>query len=185
MMTEIALNILDAAENSVRAGADYIEIDVAADTEKDMLEVSIRDNGCGMSEEQVRKAKDPFFTTRTIRRVGLGLPFFEQAAKGTGGSLKIISREGEGTTVKAVFGLSHIDRMPLGDINSTIYTLAVFNEGIDFHYRYAYDDREFVLDTKEMKQILGGLPLHNAEVSEFIRDYLDANQAEVNGRRTL
>ena len=90
-MTEIALNILDVAENSVRAGADYIEIDVAADTQKDTLEVSIRDNGCGMSEEQVRKAKDPFFTTRTTRRVGLGLPFFEQAAKGTGGSLMIIS----------------------------------------------------------------------------------------------
>ncbi len=179
------MNILDVAENSIRAKADYIEIEVMADTEKDMLEVSVRDNGCGMSREQVLKVTDPFFTTRTTRKVGLGIPFFKQAAEGTGGNFEIVSKEGEGTSVKAVFGLSHIDRMPLGDINSTIYTLAVFNEEIDFHYRYSYDGREFVLDTKEMKQILGGLSFRNEEVSEFIREYLETNQAEVNDGRTL
>lgn len=179
------MNILDVTENSVRAGASYIEIDIAADTEKDILEVTVRDNGCGMNEEQVRRVTDPFYTTRTTRKVGLGIPFFKQAAESTGGSFMIESHENEGTCVKAVFGLSHIDRMPLGDINSTIYTLVVFNEAIDFHYRYAYDGREFVLDTKQMKQILGGLPFQNAEVSQFIREYLDTNKAEVDGGSTI
>lgn len=185
MMTEIALNILDVSENSVRAKASYIEIDVAADTGRDTLEISVRDNGCGMSKEQVQKVTDPFFTTRTTRRVGLGIPFFKQAALGTGGSFKIVSREGEGTEVRAVFGLSHIDRMPLGDLSSTIHTLIVFNEEIDFHYRYAYDDREFVLDTRQMRQILGGLSFRNVEVSEFIKEYLEENQAEVNDGNIL
>lgn len=179
------MNILDVTENSVRAGASYIEIDVEADTEKDILEVTIRDNGCGMNEEQVQRVTDPFYTTRTTRKVGLGIPFFKQAAESTGGSFGIQSCEGEGTCVKAVFGLSHIDRMPLGDINSTIYTLVVFNESIDFHYRYAYDGKEFVLDTKEIKHILDGLSFQNAEVSGFIREYLDANKAEVDDGKIL
>ncbi|MGN0421467.1 MAG: ATP-binding protein [Lachnospiraceae bacterium] len=185
MMTEIALNILDVTENSVRAGASYIEISVIANTEKDILEVSVIDNGCGMSEEQVKKVTDPFYTTRTTRRVGLGIPFFKQAAESTGGSFSICSKEQEGTCVKAVFGLSHIDRMPLGDINSTIYTLVVFNESIDFHYIYEYDGKGFVLDTKEMKNILGGLSFKDAEVSQFIREYLDTNKAEVDDGKTL
>lgn len=184
-MTEIALNILDVTENSIRAKASYIEIDVSVDTAEDTLKIEIRDNGCGMSKEQAEKVTDPFFTTRTTRKVGLGIPFFKQAAEGTGGSFEIVSEEGEGTAVKAVFGLSHIDRMPLGDVNSTIYTLVVFNEEIDFHYRYAYDEREFVLDTREMKQILGGLPFRDAEVSEFIKEYLNTNQTEVNAGRIL
>lgn len=184
-MTEISLNILDVTENSVRANADYIEIDIAADTKEDTLTIRIEDNGCGMSEEQTAKVIDPFYTTRTTRKVGLGIPFFKQAAESTGGNFTIVSRVGEGTCVTAVFGLSHIDRMPLGDINSTIYTLVVFNENIDFHYRYAYDGREFVLDTKEMKQILGGMSFQDAEVSQFIREYLDANKSEVDDGSTL
>lgn len=184
-MTEIALNILDVAENSVRAGADYIEICVIADTQKDTLEVSVTDNGCGMSKEQVSKVTDPFYTTRTTRKVGLGIPFFKQAAESTGGSFEICSREKEGTCVRAVFGLSHIDRMPLGDINSTIYTLAVFNESIDFRYKYEYDGRGFVMDTRQMKDILGGMPLKEAEVSRFIREYLDTNKAEVDNGKIL
>lgn len=184
-MTEISLNILDVTENSVRADANYIEIDIAADTKEDTLTVRIEDNGCGMSEEQVARVIDPFYTTRTTRKVGLGIPFFKQAAESTGGSFTIVSHVGEGTCVTAVFGLSHIDRMPLGDINSTIYTLIVFNETIDFHYRYAYDGREFVLDTKEMKQILGGMSFKEAEVSRFIREYLDTNKSEVDDGSTL
>lgn len=180
-MTEISLNILDVTENSIRAGASYIEIDISADTAKDTLSVSICDNGCGMDEEQVRQVTDPFYTTRTTRKVGLGIPFFKQAAELSGGSFRITSRVGEGTCVKAVFGLTHIDRMPLGDINSTIYTLVVFNETIDFHYRYAYDGREFVLDTKQIRELLGNLPFADAEVSRFIREYLEENKAEVDG----
>ena len=170
-MPEISLNILDVAENSIRAGAGYIEIDVIADSQKDTLEIMVRDDGCGMDEEQVRRVTDPFYTTRTTRRVGLGIPFFKQAAESTGGSFQI--------------GLSHIDRMPLGDINSTMFTLIVFNEQIDFHYRYAYDEKEFTLDTKQMKELLGGMSFKEAEVSQFIREYLEDNKAEVDDGRTL
>lgn len=181
MMPEISMNILDVAENSIRAGAHLVEIEVAADTENDTLTVIIKDDGCGMTPEQVKNVTDPFFTTRTTRKVGLGVPFFKQAAESTGGSFEIVSEEGKGTTVKAVFGLSHIDRMPLGDINGTVYTLAVFNEEVEFRYRYAYGDKEFVLDTREIKEILGDVSLKEAEVSQFLKEYLDTNKSEVDG----
>lgn len=179
MLTEISLHVLDVAENSVRAGASYIEICIEADTKEDAIVITIKDDGCGMSREQVRRALDPFYTTRTTRKVGLGIPFFKQAAEASGGSFEILSKEGEGTLVRAVFGLSHIDRMPLGDINETIYTLIVYNEQIDFHYRYTLDVREFTLDTREMRKLLGDISFREAEVSSFIKDYLAEGKKEV------
>lgn len=182
MMPEISLNILDVAENSVRAGADLIRITVSVKPEDDTLTVVIADDGCGMTKEQERQVTDPFYTTRTTRRVGLGVPFFKQAAEGTGGSFRIESEKGKGTTVTAVFGLSHIDRMPLGDISSTIHTLIVFNEKIDFVYTYGYDGRSFTLDTREMRTILGtDVSFAGPEVSSFIREYLETNKAETDG----
>ena len=179
MLTEISLHVLDVAQNSVRAGASFIEISMEADTKKDRLIVTIKDNGCGMSKNQAEQALDPFYTTRTTRRIGLGIPFFKQAAEGSGGNFELCSKEGEGTLVRAIFGLSHIDRMPVGDINAAIYTLIVYNEQIDFHYRYALDGREFVLDTREMREILGDISFQDAEVSRFIKDYLAEGKKEV------
>lgn len=180
MMPEISLNILDVAENSVRARASLIEITVSVQPKEDRLSVTISDNGCGMTADQVKRAQDPFFTTRTTRIVGLGLPFFKQAAECTGGSFRIDS--GKGTTVKAVFILSHIDRMPLGDISSTIHTLIVFNEQIDFKYVYEYDDKSFSLDTREMREMLGDeISFMEPEVSLFIWEYLDNNKRETDG----
>ncbi len=184
-MPEISLNILDVTENSIRAQATCIVIEVLADTKEDTLTVLIQDNGCGMDEEQVQRVIDPFYTTRSTRKVGLGIPFFKQAAESTGGSFQIRSRKDIGTSVEAVFGLSHIDRMPLGDINTTIYQLVIFNEAIDFRYRYAYDDREFTLETKEMREMLGGLPFQDPEVSQFIREFLEENKKEVDNGKTL
>lgn len=179
MMPEISLNILDVAENSVRAGASLIEIRVSVQTEEDTLTVVIKDNGCGMSAEQAEKVQDPFYTTRTTRRVGLGVPFFKQAAESTGGSFSIVSELGIGTVVTAVFGLSHIDRMPLGDISSTIHTLVVFNEEIHFIYTYQYNEHEFTLDTREIREILGGdISFSNMEVSGFIKEFLASNKEE-------
>ena len=182
MMPEISLNILDVAENSVRAKASLIEITVSVKTKEDTLTVIIRDDGCGMTADQVKRAQDPFFTTRTTRIVGLGLPFFKQAAESTGGSFRIDSEKGKGTTVEAVFILSHIDRMPLGDISSTIHTLVVFNEQIDFKYIYEYDDKSFTLDTREMREMLGDeISFMEPEVSLFIWEYLDTNKGETDG----
>lgn len=185
MMPEIALNILDIAENCIRAQAKLVEIDVIVNTSQDTLTVRIADDGTGMSQEQVKRVTDPFYTTRSSRKVGLGVPFYKQAAESTGGSFEIESQEGRGTTVTAVFGLSHIDRMPLGDINSVIHTIIVFHEPTEVRYLYRYDDREFVLDTREVRAILGDVSLKEAEVSAFLKDYLDTNKAEVDGGKQI
>ena len=189
MMPEIALNVLDIAQNSVRAEASLIQISVDVDEAADTLTITIEDNGCGMTAEQTARVTDPFFTTRTTRKIGLGVPFFKMAAESTGGSFSIQSEPGVGTKVTAVFGLSHIDRMPLGDMNGTIYTLITFNTQIDFLYTYTFNQRSFTLDTREFKNI--GIEVYfvedniwtmdNPEVSEYIRQFLNENSHEVDG----
>lgn len=180
MMTEISLNILDVAQNSVRAGASLIEISVDIDTAADKLEIVIRDDGCGMTPEQLESVTDPFFTTRTTRKIGLGIPFFKQSAELTGGSFGIESEVGRGTETKAVYVLSSIDRMPLGNMSQTIHSLVTMNTHIDFLYTYSADEKSFSLDTREFKEILGeDADFSSHEVSGFIRDYLKENHAEV------
>lgn len=179
-MTEISLNVLDIAQNSIKAKATLIEISVLIDTKADRMTIIIKDNGCGMSEEQVGKVIDPFFTTRTTRKVGLGVSFFKMAAEMTGGSFSITSRQGEGTTDIAEFVISSIDRMPLGDISGTIETLIVYNTDIDFLYKYKVDDEEFELSTAEMREMLDGIPLDTPEVKAYIREYLSENTKTAN-----
>ena len=181
MMPEISLNILDVAENSTRAGATLVTITVDADFEADQLTVTIEDNGCGMTPEQVERVTDPFFTSRTTRKVGLGVPFFKLAAESTGGSFSIASKAGEGTCVTAVFILSHIDRMPLGDITSTIHTLVVYHPDTDLVYQYRFNGRSFTMDTRQFRQILGDVPFDTPEVSDYIREYLNENKLDTDG----
>lgn len=182
-MTELSLNVLDIAQNCVKAKATLIEISVNANTEKDDLTIIIKDNGYGMDEETVRKVTDPFYTTRTTRRVGLGIPLYKMAAEMTGGSFDIKSETGKGTTVTARFVLSSIDRMPLGDMCGTMETLIVYNTHIDFVYSYTVDDRSFSLSTVEMKNILGNIPLNAPQVVQYIRDYLKENTEAVNNKK--
>lgn len=181
MMTEISLNVLDVAENSTRAGASLVAITVDADTDADRLTIIIEDDGCGMTPEQVARVTDPFFTSRTTRKVGLGVPFFKFAAESTGGTFTIESEVGNGTVVTAVFILSHIDRMPLGDITSTIHTLVVYHPETDFLYRYVYNGRSFTLDTREFRQVLGDVPFDAPEISSYIIEYLTENKLETDG----
>ena len=183
MMPEISLNVLDVAENSTRAQAARVGISVAADTEADTLTIRIADDGCGMTPEEVEQVTDPFFTTRSTRRVGLGVPFFKMAAELSGGSFSIDSAKGEGTTVTAVFGLGNVDRMPLGDMTSTMHTLITMHEDTDFLYIFRVDDRSFSLDTAEMREILGDVSFQEPEVAAYIREYLAENEEEVrNGK---
>lgn len=175
------MNVLDVAENSTRAGASLVQIAVEADTVLDRLTIVIADDGCGMTPEQVAQVTDPFYTSRTTRKVGLGVPFFKYAAESTGGSFTIQSEPGTGTTVTAVFTLSHIDRMPLGDITSTIHTLVVYHPDTEFLYRYRYNDRSFVLDTREFREVLDGVPFDTPEISEYIKDYLNENKLDTDG----
>jgi len=169
------LHILDIAQNSVKANATIIKISVDIDTASDRLTISVEDNGCGMTAEQLAKATDPFYTTRTTRKVGLGIPFFKMAAEMSGGSFDISSAKGKGTTVTAVFGYSHIDRLPLGDIAATVCSLIQLNSGIDFIYSYSYNGKGFTADTREFKSILQNVPINAAEVLTFIKHYINEN----------
>lgn len=180
-MQEISLNILDIAQNSVAAKARVVAVTVDERTAEDRLTVEIRDDGAGMTPEQVARVTDPFYTTRKTRRVGLGVPFFKMAAELSGGSFDIRSQKGVGTTVTAEFVLGSIDRMPLGDVNQTVSTLIFCNPDIDFVYTRRKDGREFTLDTRELRGVLAGVPLNNPEVGGWIREYLGENEEAVCG----
>jgi len=148
---DLSLHILDIVENSIRAKASRIEIKVVEDTRKDLLTIEIKDNGQGIDEETIKKVVDPFFTTRTTRKVGLGLPLLSQAARESGGDVEIESKVGRGTRVKAIFGYSHIDRKPLGNMGKTLTTLIAGNPEVDFRYEHKKDELEYHLDTKEIR----------------------------------
>lgn len=185
MMTELSLNVLDVANNSIRAGASLIVINIDINTKEDTLSILIQDNGKGMTKEQLTQVEDPFFTTRTTRKVGLGVPFFKLSALAAEGTFEINSAPKKGTTVLATYRLSHIDRMPLGDINSTIHTLITLNPNIDFLYSYHYNENRFELDTREFRKIIGDIPFSTKEISTYIKEYLTENKQEVDGDHIL
>lgn len=150
-MEDLSLHILDIVENSIRAKASRIMIKVMEDIEKDFLTIEIRDNGQGIDEETIKKVLDPFFTTKTTRKVGLGLPLLSQAARESGGDVQIESEVGRGTRVKATFGYSHIDRKPLGNMEATLRALIAGNPEIDFIYEHKKGELEYHLDTKGIR----------------------------------
>ena len=172
-MRELSLHILDLAQNSIAAEARNIRIDVIADTRADRLAISITDDGKGMDPDFLARVKDPFTTTRKTRRVGMGIPMFTEAARACDGELKVKSKPGDGTSLVATFKLTHIDRAPLGDIATTLITLVAANPNIDFVYMQKVDDNEFVLDTKEIKTQLDGVPINEASVLKWIREYVE------------
>lgn len=176
-MQEISLNILDVAQNSISAKASLVSILV--DTVDKMMTVTIEDNGCGMTTEQVKSVTDPFYTTRKTRSVGLGVPLFKMAAEMSGGEFEIKSEVGKGTVVKAVFDTSNVDCMPLGDINATISSLIQLNPDIDFRYRRSVNSKEFELDTRQLREVLLDVPLNAPEVTVFIADFLKENTLEI------
>ena len=169
------MNVLDVAENSMRAQSENVIITITEDSEKDLMTIVIQDDGCGMTEEQVKQVTDPFFTTRTTRKVGLGVPFFKMAAEMAEGEFSIRSKLGEGTTTTATFRLSHIDRMPLGDIASTMQMLICSHEDVNVEYTQTVDGREFSVSTNQLKEVLEGVSLETPEIRMFIGDYLKEN----------
>ena len=143
-MEDLSLHILDVVENSITASADRIKILIVEDTERDLLTLQIEDNGNGMDAETRKKVLDPFFTTRTTRRIGLGLPLLAQATREAGGTLELASEPQRGTTVKAVFRLSHPDRKPLGDIAETLRALVAGRPELDLRFEYQRDEEVVV-----------------------------------------
>ena len=172
-MKELSLNILDITENSVKAGATLTEISITET--QSTLTIAIKDDGCGMSEETVRSVIDPFYTTRTTRSVGLGIPLFKLAAEQTGGKLEIVSDIGEnhGTTVTAYFNKDHLDFTPLGDVISSVLTLIQGHPDSDFLFTHYTEDKEIRLDTRELRAVLEDVPLSTYEVLEWIRENLE------------
>ncbi len=174
-MKELSLNILDIAENSVKAGATRIEILL---TENDLLRtLEIVDNGCGMSQEMVQRVTDPFTTTRETRSVGMGIPLLKLAAEQAEGDFRIESRQGEnhGTRVIASFRIDHIDCVPVGDLTSTIVTLIQGSPDIDFYVLWKTPDGSKELDTAEIRTVLGDdVPLDNPDVLLWISENLNA-----------
>lgn len=173
-MKELSLNILDIAMNSVKAGATLIEIEI--EERYGWRTLMIRDNGCGMSPEFVSAVTDPFTTTRTTRKVGMGLPLLKLAAEQTGGTLSITSSQGEdhGTTVRATFLIDHLDCVPVGDYASTMVTLIQGSPNIDFVFQYRSKSGEINLSTAEMRQILGDVPLDNPDVLAWVAESLSS-----------
>jgi len=168
-MEDLSLHLLDIAENSIDAGADRIEMRIEEDSVKDLLLLEVRDNGRGMDEETMVKVTDPFYTTKTVRRVGLGLPFLSQAAEECDGKFSITSERGRGTTISASFTRSHIDRKPLGDIAATMVVLVTGHPDIDFVLEYERDGICYRFDTAEIKHDLGEIPINTPVVLEIIK----------------
>ncbi len=180
-MKELSLNILDITNNSIKAKADKIEINVIESFSKNEIMISIQDNGCGMDEDFLARVTDPFVTTRTTRKVGLGIPLFKQSAEDAGGYFKILSTVGVGTQVVATYRLDHLDRPPIGDMSSTIISLIQANDQIRFVYTHQTDLGTFVLDTDELHAQLDDIPLSSPEILIWIGDYINENLNEIQG----
>lgn len=172
-MRELSLNVMDIVQNSISAGAGKVAISVFENTVAGTLTITVADNGRGMTAEQAARVADPFFTTRTTRGVGLGIPLFKMEAEMTGGKFGIQSEQGAGTTVTAEFVTAHVDMIPLGDINSTVQLLIACNPSMDFVFCRRRNERQFTLDTRALRGALGGeVPLNSPEVQDWIREYL-------------
>jgi anti-sigma regulatory factor (Ser/Thr protein kinase) len=179
LLRELSLHILDIAENSVQAKAKNIEVSIEEDTESDRLRIVIKDNGKGMNPQSVAQVTNPFFTSRTTRKVGLGIPFLKEAAESCNGFLKIESSEGIGTIMEVEFQRSHIDRMPLGDLESTFLNLLVGYPEVHWIFRYRKDKKEFILEDDLLKKELIGIPLSDPTVLSYLRKLISDRMNEI------
>ncbi|MCX8036620.1 MAG: ATP-binding protein [Candidatus Sumerlaeia bacterium] len=174
-MEELALHILDIAENSIRAGAQTVEIEIVEDVQQDRLHITIRDNGKGMDKRTLRHALDPFFTTKVGKRVGLGLPLLAAAARQAGGDIAVRSKRGAGTEVEAVFQYSHADRQPLGNLGATLETLIIGNPDVDFRLLHRSPKGEKQLDTRDIRAALNGAPINSIEGIRRVKQSMEEN----------
>jgi len=174
-MEDLALHILDIAQNSLEAGTSVLHIDLLEDPGEDRLLIEVRDNGCGMDSETLAKAADPFFTTRSTRRVGLGLPLIAAAARAAGGTFLVDSKPGQGSRVQAIFQYSHIDRAPIGDIETTLMVLLAGHPKTDIYFRHRVGDQEFELKSCDFRA--AGIDLSSHEGLTILREAIRRGEA--------
>lgn len=172
-MRDLSLHILDIVQNSITAGADKINIRICADKDKDKISIEIRDNGSGMEESLLEEVRSPFSTSRKTRRVGLGIPLLEAACERADGKLEIDSVRFKGTSVKACFKISHIDRAPLGDVAQTMVNLIMGRPDVDYEMELDNRKESFRFSTAQIRQTLGEVPLIEYEVMIWIKEYID------------
>jgi hypothetical protein len=176
---ELSLHLLDIAENSIAAGAKNITIEIDEDSNTDLLKLKVEDDGRGMSEEMTRQVVDPFVTSRTTRKVGLGIPLLKEAAEACNGSLTLTSEIGIGTRIFVTFQRSHIDRMPLGDISTTFLNLLVSNPEIHWTFAYKFNNLIYKFDDVEIKETIGDVPLTEPEILTILRQMINTGIEEV------
>jgi DNA mismatch repair ATPase MutL len=174
-MITLALNILDIVQNSIRAEADQIGISIEESVAANTYSITIADNGKGISPDILHNVTEPFVTTRTKRKMGMGLPLLRYHAELTGGGVKIRSEQGKGTTVIATFTLNHLDRQPLGDITGVLMILIAANPGIDFRYDHRTDSGEYIFDTAETRQYLEIDNLNDMTLLEDLKSMIQEN----------
>ncbi len=189
-MLELALHILDILQNTVEAGATRVRLSIVEDQPADRLTITVTDNGRGMDEQTARRVLNPFYTTRTTRHVGLGLPLFAAAAEGAGGGLSIRSQPGQGTTVETTFQLSHPDRQPLGDMAGTLLAFLLTGQAPDLVYAHhvltnqvsasnLVSENEFSFDIADIRAELDGVPLNQPRVAQWLAEFLAEGEAEL------
>jgi DNA mismatch repair ATPase MutL len=179
-MKTLSLNILDIVQNSVRAKADEISIEIDESETSDQYLITITDNGTGIPGEILETVTDPFVTTRTKRRMGLGLPLLKHHTEITGGHIAIASESGKGTKVIAAFSYSHLDRQPLGDISGVLKILIAANPGISFNYSHRTDNGEYSFNTSETKEYLEVDTLNNMGLLDEIKEMINVNLKDIN-----
>ncbi|WP_425446566.1 ATP-binding protein [Dethiothermospora halolimnae] len=172
-MKELSLHILDLAENSLKAKSKLIEITIEEDLQKDILTIIIEDDGKGMDSEMLRKVEDPFTTTRTTRKVGLGISLTKAACERCNGNFSINSLKGRGTKIICTFQHSHIDRAPLGNMGETMVSIINSTNNTDIVYKHTVNKEKFLLETKEIKKILEGVSIKSVDVLLWIKEYVN------------
>lgn len=175
VMKEISMHILDIAMNSIRAKSTLIEINIEDSKELNRLKISIKDNGKGMTSEMIKKVEDPFFTTRTTRKVGLGIPMLKESCERCNGFFNIQSSVGKGTLIECDFERDNIDRAPLGNMGDTIMAIIGALEDCELSYRHTTDNKAFVLNTSDIKELLGGGSIKDNEILLWIKEYVNEN----------
>jgi len=178
-LRELCLHILDIAANGVSAGADKVIVLIDENLKNDTLTIEITDNGKGMSPELVRQVTDPFVTSRTERKVGLGIPLLKFAAESCNGWFRIESELGKGTQVSVQFQHSHIDRMPLGNVEDTLLTLELGTPEVNWVFIVRKNEKEFYFDDADFKKELDGLSITEPDVIRFIREYFKEGIQEI------
>lgn len=174
-MKELSLHLLDIVRNSIRANASNIDVLIEENIKDNLLKLSINDNGNGMDKKTLEQVTNPFFTTRKVRSVGLGIPLLKAAAERCNGYFNINSTINKGTRIECTFELNHIDRAPLGNIEETIMAIISSLGNSELNYTHKYNDKEFIFDTIKVKEILEGVSLLNADVLIWIKEYIREN----------